>query len=143
LLDGLGKEGFPLEFCPSTTRGRREVDKLLVQLAKRRQAKLATIDNNLGKVAELSGVPVLNVNNLSLALRSELLPGDEVIVSLVQVGKGDNQGVGYLEDGTMVVVSGGSGFVGSQVLVKVSRYIQTDAGIMVFGKMLKEQNKQV
>lgn len=137
LLEDFKKYGFLITLPDNKFNLKRKgsVDKFILQLAIYRRARLATIDSNLAKMAGVSGVGVLNVNQLALSLRSDFLPGELVKVSLVQTGKNENQGVGYLEDGTMVVVSGGSGLIGSQVQVKVQRFVQTEAGLMVFGKL--------
>jgi rRNA-processing protein FCF1 len=110
----------------------REVDDKLVALAKRYGSYLYTTDFNLNKVAQIEGVAVLNVNELAHALRPNLLPGERVIIKLTQVGQDKAQGVGYLQDGTMVVVEQGGRFVGQQVQAICTRILQTQAGKMMF-----------
>lgn len=108
------------------------VDARLVKLAKRRQAKLVTVDNNLAKVAAISGIDVLNIHELAHALKPQLLPGENMSVRVVQPGKGRGQGVGFLPDGTMIVVTGGAKHVGDELEVEVERIFQTVSGKMVF-----------
>lgn len=112
----------------------REVDSRLVALARRLGAKIVTTDLNLNKVAELHGVPVLNVNELANALKPVVLPGEELEVQVIREGKEAGQGVGYLDDGTMVVVEGGRRFIGETVAVQVTSVLQTHAGRMIFGR---------
>lgn len=99
---------------------------------------MVTNDFNLSKVAELQGVHVLNIHQLSLALRPALLPGEEVAVSVQKLGKEAGQGVGYLEDGTMVVVDGGSSRLGSSVRTVVTSVLQTTSGRMVFSRLAED-----
>jgi len=113
----------------------QDVDTKLVNLAKVLRAKIVTNDYNLNKVAELHGVEVLNVNDLANALKPVFLPGEEFKIRLMKRGKGATQGVGYLEDGTMVVVDEGSTRLGRTVEVVVTSMIQTSAGRMVFAKL--------
>ena len=109
-------------------------DKLII-LAKERHADLCTTDYNLNKVASVEGVRVLNVNELSQALRPVLLPGEEVTVKLVQKGSNQGQGVGYLDDGTMIVVEGGAKYIGKSVSVVMEHMLQTVAGKMSFARL--------
>ncbi len=108
------------------------VDEVLLRLAKKRQAVLCTTDFNLNKVASVEGIKVLNVNELAQALRPKSLPGEEIEVKILQKGEGRGQGVGYLDDGTMVVVENVARMKGKTVIVTVDRMIQTKAGKMVF-----------
>ena len=110
------------------------VDMKLVLLAKHINGKLVTGDYNLNKVAKLHNVPVINLNDLSNALKPVFLPGESVDVRLVKAGEEDGQGVGYLEDGTMIVVEGGKPHVGEEVRIGVTSVLQTSAGRMIFGK---------
>jgi uncharacterized protein YacL len=110
----------------------REVDAKLVRLAKRRGLKILTNDYNLNKVAQLQGVTVLNLNELQGALRPAVLPGEEIHLKVIQEGREAGQGVGFLEDGTMVVIDGGKLLVGSQTNVTVTRLLQTGTGRMIF-----------
>lgn len=109
-------------------------DKLLV-LTKKRKAQLYTTDYNLAKVAAVEGVPVLNVNELAQSLRPVTLPGETLSIKIIQKGTNRDQGVGYLDDGTMIVVDGAARLVGRTVPVTVSRMHQTVAGKMVFGQV--------
>ncbi|MBX6350459.1 MAG: PIN domain nuclease [Clostridia bacterium] len=111
-----------------------DVDTKLVLLAKELGGKLLTNDFNLSKVAKLQGVEVLNVNELANALKPILLPGEELVVHVVREGKEDGQGVGFLEDGTMVVVEGGKAHVRETIETEVTSVLQTNAGRMIFAK---------
>lgn len=110
-------------------------DDKLVALAKKLRAQLYTTDYNLGKVAAVEGVQVLNVNELSQSLRPITLPGEMLTIKIIQKGSNRDQGVGYLEDGTMIVIEGGAKYVGREVPVSVTRMHQTVAGKMVFGQV--------
>lgn len=110
----------------------KATDDKLVALAKKISADLYTTDYNLNKVASVEGVRVLNVNELALNLRPLVLPGEKLKVKIVQKGSGRGQGVGYLDDGTMVVVENAQKLIGRSVEVEVGRYHQTDAGKMLF-----------
>jgi uncharacterized protein YacL len=110
------------------------VDLKLVLLAKHLDGKLITNDYNLNKVAKLHGVTVLNLNDLSNALKPVFLPGESFEVRMVKPGEESGQGVGYLDDGTMVVVEGGRDHLNQNVRIVVTSVLQTSAGRMVFGK---------
>ncbi|MBW3568960.1 TRAM domain-containing protein [Candidatus Parcubacteria bacterium] len=112
--------------------GLRATDDKLVELAKKISADLYTTDYNLNKVANVEGVRVLNVNELALSLRPLVLPGESIKVKIVQKGSGRGQGVGYLDDGTMVVVDNAIKLIGKTVEVQVDRYHQTESGKMLF-----------
>lgn len=114
-----------------------EVDIRLVHASKQLGGAVVTNDFNLSRVAELHGVPVLNVNELANALKPVLLHGEELQVTIVKVGREAGQGVGYLDDGTMVVVENAADRVGDDVLASVSSMIQTVAGKMVFASLLE------
>lgn len=116
-------------------------DDKLIHLAKKLQAFLYTTDYNLAKVAAIEAVGVLNVNELSQAIRPIALPGETLKIKIVQKGSNPNQGVGYLEDGTMIVVESGARYTGKVVDVTVTRMHQTVAGKMVFGQV-REQPQQ-
>lgn len=111
------------------------VDAGLVRLAQERGGTIVTSDYNLNRVAELQGVPVLNLNELANAIRVTVLPGEELVVQVVQEGKEANQGVAYLDDGTMIVIDQGRRAVGSERRVVVTRVLQTAAGRMVFANL--------
>ena len=110
------------------------VDLKLVLLAKHLDGKIVTNDYNLNKVAQLHGVGVLNLNDLANALKPVFLPGETIDVRIVKPGEAHGQGVGYLEDGTMIVVEGGREHINRDVKVGVTSVLQTSAGRMVFGK---------
>jgi len=111
------------------------VDEKLVALAKNLDGKIITTDFNLLKVAEIQNVKVLNINSLALALRQTVLPGEELSITILKEGKEHSQGVGYLEDGTMVVVEHGKNRIGEQLKVEVTSLLQTDSGRIIFSKI--------
>ena len=131
--DHLGK----VEVIDSQVAEERDVDAKLTRLAKDRNAALLTNDFNLSKVAQMHGVQVLNLNLLSNALRPIVNPGENITLKVVQEGREAGQGVGFLDDGTMVVIDGGRALVGSETPVTVTRLLQTGAGRMVFATPLK------
>ncbi len=112
-----------------------DVDRALVELARRRSAKIVTNDFNLNKVATVQGIGVLNVNQLANALRPVVLPGESMRVTILREGKEANQGVAYLEDGTMVVVDGARRYTNKSVDITVTSVHQTPAGKMIFGRL--------
>jgi uncharacterized protein YacL len=112
-----------------------EVDAKLVRLAKILGAKLYTNDYNLGKVAELQSVDYVNLNELANALKPVILPGEVFSLRVVREGKDKGQGVGYLNDGTMVVINNAQSMIGQQVTVKVISLLQTGAGVIIFAEM--------
>jgi len=120
----------------------REVDAKLVALAKKIGAKVITNDFNLNKVAELQGVPVLNINELANAIKPVVLPGEGLKVFIIKEGKEQNQGVAYLEDGTMVVVDNGRRLIGKNIDVTVTSVLQTTAGRMIFTKTREEYERE-
>lgn len=111
-----------------------EMDSKLIRLAKQTKGKIVTNDPNLFKVCELQQVGVLNINDLSHVVKPVVLPGEEIIVQVAKNGKEDNQGVGFLEDGTMIVIEGGKKFIGTCLQVVVTSIMQTAAGRMIFAK---------
>ncbi len=114
--------------------GTRDVDELLTTLAKQWACPIMTNDYNLNKVASLQGVTVLNVNELANAVKAVLLPGESLSVHIIQEGKELGQGVGYLDDGTMVVVEDGRDYLNHDMTVVVTKVLQTAAGRMIFAK---------
>ena len=112
----------------------REVDMKLIELAKVYDCKIVTNDFNLNKVAQLHGVMVLNINELANAMKPIVLPGEIMRVFILKEGKEYNQGVAYLDDGTMVVVDNARKMMGKNVDVSVTSVLQTTAGKMIFGK---------
>ena len=117
----------------------REVDGKLMELARALSAKILTNDANLSRVAQLRGIEVLNINELVSALRPIALPGEPMRVLVVREGKEAGQGVGYLDDGTMVVVDGGRRYLGQTVEVIVTSVLQTTAGRMIFTRLRDEE----
>ncbi|MCI0454111.1 MAG: TRAM domain-containing protein [Candidatus Dadabacteria bacterium] len=116
----------------------READLKLVELAKSLRGIIITNDFNLNKVAGLHGVKVLNLNQLSSALKPIVLPGETMNIRVVKEGKEENQGVGYLEDGTMVVVDDARKYVGREIEVSVTSVLQTPTGRMIFSRVKEE-----
>ncbi|MFA5117553.1 MAG: PIN domain-containing protein [Candidatus Omnitrophota bacterium] len=112
-----------------------EVDSKLVKLAKLLEARILTVDFNLNRVATLQGVKVLNINELSNALKQVVFPGERMEIKLIKEGKEYNQAVGYLEDGTMIVVEDGRRSIGQEVKAVVTSVLQTPAGRIIFTKM--------
>lgn len=117
----------------------REVDRKLIEVAKALGGKVITNDYNLNKVAELSGVSVLNINELANALKPVVLPGETMHVHVLKEGKESGQGVAYLDDGTMVVVDHGRRYLGQSVDVTVTSVLQTSAGRMIFTRLREEE----
>lgn len=120
----------------------REVDSKLVALGKLMSAKIITNDFNLNKVAQLQGVSVLNINELANSLKPVVLPGESMRVFVLKEGKEYNQGVAYLDDGTMVVVENGRKMIGKNAEVTVTSVLQTTAGRMIFSKPKEEAEKE-
>ena len=119
------------------------VDSRLLKLAKEMDAAVLTLDYNLNKVAQVDGVKVLNINELAKSLRMSYLPGDELDLELSQKGQDSHQAVGYLKDGTMVVVENAKRYIGQTKKIEIIRSLQTDAGKMMFAKLVAEQKKPV
>lgn len=113
----------------------REVDAKLVRLAKEMHAKIVTNDFNLNKVAQFQGVDVLNINDLANALKPIVLPDEDFVIKIIKEGKEVGQGVGYLDDGTMVVIENGGKLIGKEVKVTVTSVLQTSAGQMIFTRI--------
>lgn len=112
-----------------------EVDAKLVRLAKLLQAKILTVDYNLNRVAGIQGIRVLNINELTNALKPVVFPGEQMQIKLIREGKEHNQAVGYLDDGTMVVVEDARKLIGQEMKVVVTSVLQTQAGRMIFTKL--------
>lgn len=111
------------------------VDSKLIRLGRQLGAKVITNDYNLNKVAELQGVIVLNINDLANAMKPARVPGEEMNVLIVKAGKEENQGIAYLDDGTMIVVENGEKYIGMNIPVTVTSVLQTSAGRMIFVKV--------
>jgi len=118
-----------------------EVDAKLVRAAKEMSGAIVTNDYNLNRVAELQGVGVLNINELANALKPVVLPGEEMRVTIIREGKEKEQGIGYLDDGTMIVVEGARRLIGETLFVNVTSVLQTVQGKMIFGK-IRENEEQ-
>ena len=124
------------------TRAKDGVDNRLLELAKKHNGSICTIDYNLNKVAVVEGIAVLNVNDLAKTLRMAYLPGERTTIDLTQKGNDSHQGVGHLSDGTMVVVEQGGQFVGKSVEIEFIRSLQTAAGKMMFAKLVNAPEKK-
>lgn len=120
----------------------REVDLKLIELAKQLDGKIVTNDFNLNKVAQVRGVQVLNINELANALKPVFLPGETMKVFILKEGKEFNQGVAYLDDGTMVVVDNARKMIGKTVDITVTSVLQTTAGKMIFGKVIEDMSRE-
>ncbi|MFN2144949.1 MAG: PIN/TRAM domain-containing protein [Anaerolineales bacterium] len=114
--------------------GTNAVDDKLVILARQMRAPVLTNDFNLNRVAEIQGVTILNINELANAVKAVYLPGETLDVRIIQEGREHGQGIGYLDDGTMVVVQDGDGFIGKEITTMVTKVLQTAAGRMIFSK---------
>jgi uncharacterized protein YacL len=135
VLSALQKEpNISVRISDIDVEGMREVDDKLVVLARQLKCPILTNDYNLNRVAELQGVTILNINELANAVKSVVLPGELMSIQIIQEGKEANQGVGYMEDGTMVVVESGNKFINQTKMVTVSKVLQTAAGRMIFAK---------
>jgi uncharacterized protein YacL len=135
ILNRLQKDSsVPIRITDLDVEGVRGVDDKLVILAKQLRCPIVTNDYNLNRVAELQGVTVLNINELANAVKAVFLPGETLEVQVIQEGKESGQGVGYLDDGTMVVIEDGKALIGSAVDVLVTKVLQTAAGRMIFAR---------
>lgn len=110
------------------------IDEAVLDFARRVKGRVITTDYNLNKVGKVTGIAILNVNELANMVKTVLLPGEEFELNILRRGKEKGQGVGYLPDGTMVVVESGESLIGSDVLVRVERLLQTNAGKMIFAR---------
>lgn len=118
----------------------KSVDHMLIDLAKQQSLRILTTDYNLNKVAEIHGVTALNLNDLGNTLKSQAVPGDTLVVEVIKPGEGANQGVGYMPDGTMVVIEDAGPHVGKTVSLLVTNSLQTTAGRMIFGTLKDVSN---
>lgn len=143
VLAALQKEPtIPVRISDVDVEGMREVDDKLVVLARQMRCPILTNDYNLNRVAELQGVTVLNINELANAVKSVLLPGEIMTVHVIQEGREAGQGVGYMDDGTMVVVENGREYMDKEIMVVVTKVLQTAAGRMIFGRPEESNNSQ-
>jgi len=139
ILNGMRNDpNIALEISYASVSGTTEVDGKLVRLAQRLDCPIITNDYNLNRVAELQNVQVLNVNELANAVKALVLPGESVHVRIIQEGKEVGQGVGYLDDGTMVVIEDGRRYINSSVDAVVTRVLQTVAGRMIFAYLRED-----
>ena len=115
-----------------------EVDSKLIRLGQQLGGKIVTNDYNLNKVSELQGVPVLNINDLSNAVKPVVIPGENMHVTVVKEGKEQGQGIAYLDDGTMIVIENGRYYLNKAIEVEVTSALQTSAGRMIFAKPVGE-----
>ncbi len=134
-------ENVPLEISERNVRNGHTVDAKLIKLAQELHCPILTNDYNLNRVAELQGVHVLNINELANTVKTVVLPGETLQVHIIQEGKEPRQGVGYLDDGTMIVVENGERYMDRKVEIEVTRVLQTAAGRMIFGN-IKEQRRR-
>jgi uncharacterized protein YacL len=128
----INKDGVTIKVVSNDYEKVKKVDDKLLKVSKSLKASLITTDYNLNKNATAQGLKVLNINELVNSVKIQALPGESMSVKIVQEGKEKDQGVGYLDDGTMVVVEKGGSLVGETVQTQVSRIIQTSAGKMIF-----------
>lgn len=142
ILNRIQKEQNSVQIYEREVDPNSEVDIKLLKLAKIMDGKVVTNDFNLNKVAELQGVPVLNINELANAVKPVVLPGEEMIVHVIKDGKESGQGIGYLDDGTMIVVDGGRKFIGQTVTVLVTSVLQTAAGRMIFARLKSQMGME-
>lgn len=135
-------ENVDVELLQDGSKADEGVDERLLKLAKKHGGKICTIDFNLNKVAQVEDIEVLNVNELAKNLRMSYLPGDIVSLTLTTAGSDTHQAVGHLDDGTMVVVEQARQMIGQTVDIEIIRSLQTDAGRMMFAKLVKPKNGQ-
>lgn len=144
MLDRLQhNEAVEILFLDQDPSDAKQVDDKLISLGRELHAAIVTNDYNLNRVARLQGVTVLNINELANAVKSVVLPGEEMDIRVIQEGKEINQGVGYLEDGTMVVVENGRRYLNELVPVQVTKVLQTNAGRLIFATPDVEQRSRV
>ncbi len=127
-------DSVPVTISDVDVEGVREVDDRLVILARQLSCPILTNDYNLNRIADLQGVQVLNINELANAVKTILMPGESLQMKIIQEGKEYGQGVGYMEDGTMVVIENGQHYLNQTIKVSVTKVLQTSAGRMIFAK---------
>lgn len=141
MLNKLRKDSVvPIEISEIDAPEVKEVDAKLIKIAKNNHYTIITNDYNLNRVAELQGVKVLNVNELAQAVRPVVLSGEELAVRVTQEGKEPNQGLAYLDDGTMIVIENGRRYMGQDIVINVTRVLQTVAGRMIFAQVRGSQD---
>jgi uncharacterized protein YacL len=136
LLEGIRKEKNIKFETYDDSKIKKPVDERIIEAAKKSKGKIITCDFNLSKKAQISNVTAIDMYEMANVLKTTALPGEAFFVKVVQKGKGERQGVGYLPDGTMLVVEEGEGLIGETVKVLVSRVIQNDVGRIFFGKIV-------
>ncbi len=136
------QENIPVQIVDRDFPDIPEVDSKLLQLAKIMGADIITNDYNLKKIAKIQDVKVLNINEVATALKPVLLPGESLRISILKEGENPNQGVAYLEDGTMVVIEGGKKYIGKETEVLVTSVLQTTTGKMIFTEIKDETSKE-
>ncbi len=142
ILNGLKKiEGLNITIVDKDYKDVRGVDEKLVVMAKEVGAKIITNDYNLNKIAEIQGIKVLNINDLSNAIKPTFLPGEKINVKIMKEGKERDQGIAYLSDGTMIVVDNAKRMLNRKIDVQVTNVLQTDAGRMIFARFEGRQDK--
>lgn len=119
--------------------GHKKVDEELLRFAKENKGAILTLDYNLIKVAEVEKIETLNINDLALAVRSEFLPGEKIKLKILEKGSGRGQGVGHLNDGTMVVVEGAANKIGREITVEFVKFYETQAGKMIFARIIRKR----
>ncbi len=119
----------------------KDVDQRMIALAKKLDAKIVTNDYTLNRAASLEEIEVLNINELANALKPVALPGETLSIHIIKKGKEEDQGVGYLDDGTMVVIDGGEGHIGERVQTRITSVLQNPAGKMIFGSVAVDEEK--
>ena len=124
------------------TGGLKKVDEELLKYAKENKGAILTIDYNLIKVAEAEKIETLNINDLALAVRNEFLPGQKMKIKIIEKGSNHGQGVGHLNDGTMVVVDNAEKKIGKEVEVEFVRFFETSAGKMIFARITKNNSRK-
>ena len=135
MLDKLRRESVvPIQITDMDVEEATEVDDKLVMLAKKLKCPILTNDYNLNRVARLQGITVLNINELANAVKTVVLPGEKISIRIIQEGKEAGQGVGYLDDGTMVVVENGRRYINNTINVTVTKVLQTDKGRIIFAQ---------
>ncbi len=142
IVNKLQNQGFiPIKIVETDFPNVSGVDSKLIQLAKAMGGKIVTNDYNLKKVAKIQDIKVLNINELATALKPILLPGESLTINIIKEGENPNQGVAYLEDGTMVVVEKGKKYIGKETEVTVTSVLQTTTGKMIFTEVKEENEK--
>jgi uncharacterized protein YacL len=135
MLNRLKKESVvPVRITDMDVPEARDVDDKLIMLAKTLRCPVVTNDYNMNRVAQLQGVLVLNINELANAVKSVLLPGETISVKVIQEGKELGQGVGYLDDGTMIVIEEGRPYIGQTISILVKKVLQKTEGRLVFAR---------